>query len=75
MKTLATLIILLFMATAAQARKIEVNNIEKAAVTDFHTNETLPKIDRTLAHLYRSKGFRVKKELAFMTKTVRTKFA
>ena len=82
MKTLITLIFVLFIAVAAQANtttsEVKVTTIEMGIVT---TTSTVAKKDVTqqttnkVARLYRRSNSRVKKALSFTTKRNRAKMA
>ena len=72
MKTIATLIFILFIGVAAQAQnatsEIKVNTVETTIVTPT-ANEN------SVARLYKFKSSRVKKALSFTTKRNKAKMA
>lgn len=77
MKAIATLIFIIFIATAAQAKdaktEVKVETISMGIVTE--TNATTSKKENAVARLYRDKNYLVKKELSFTTKNNRAKLA
>ncbi|NAS11321.1 hypothetical protein [Poritiphilus flavus] len=79
MKTLITLIFVLFIGMVAQAQnntaeaKVEV--IEMSIVTETVEEETKEAKETQVARLYKRKNSRVKKALSFSTKRTRAKLA
>ncbi len=77
MKTILTLIFIIFIGTAAQAKdaktEVKVETIEMGIVTE--TNASTSKKDNTVARLYRYKNSLAKKELSFTTKNNKAKLA
>lgn len=73
MKTLVTLIFILFIGMAAQAQdtssEVKVKTVEMSIVTSTTTKEN------TVARVYKFKNSRVKKALSFKTKRNRAKLA
>ncbi|MEQ8217661.1 MAG: hypothetical protein RH981_05470 [Arenibacter sp.] len=78
MKTLLTLIFVLFIGVAAQANTVEqevkVKTVTMSIVTSTE-NEVSVKNENKLARLYMFKNSRVKKELSFSTKLNKAKLA
>lgn len=73
MKTLATFILLLSIATSAQAQDSASKTIETPVSTKIIVNETSVKMKKAVARLYRSKDARVKRELTFTNKNITSK--
>ena len=73
MKTLVTLIFILFIGIAAQAQdtpsEVKVKTVEMSVVTSTTTHEN------TVARVYKFKNSRVKKALSFKTKRNKAKLA
>ncbi|MCK0147538.1 hypothetical protein MWU78_17925 [Arenibacter sp. F26102] len=78
MKTLLTLIFVLFIGVAAQANNVEqevkVETVTMSIVTSTQ-NEVSVKNENKVARLYMFKNSRVKKELSFSTKLNKAKLA
>ncbi|MCK0193050.1 hypothetical protein [Arenibacter sp. F20364] len=78
MKTLFTLIFVLFIGVAAQAnntdQEVKVETIAMSIVTTTQ-NEVSVKNENKVARLYMFKNSRVKKELSFSTKLNKAKLA
>ncbi|MCM4153372.1 hypothetical protein DHD05_17405 [Arenibacter sp. N53] len=78
MKTLLTLIFVLFIGVAAQANNVEqevkVETVTMSIVTSTE-NEVSVKNENKVARLYMFKNSRVKKELSFSTKLNKAKLA
>ena len=78
MKTLLTLIFVLFIGVAAQANTVEqevkVETVTMSIVTSTK-NEVSVKNENKVARLYMFKNYRVKKELSFSTKLNKAKLA
>ncbi|MCM4173765.1 hypothetical protein DHD32_20020 [Arenibacter sp. TNZ] len=78
MKTLLTLIFVLFIGVAAQANNVEqevkVETVTMSIVTST-ANEVSVKNENKVARLYMFKNSRVKKELSFSTKLNKAKLA
>ena len=78
MKTLFTLIFVLFIGVAAQAntvdQEVKVETISMSIVTSSE-KEVSVKNDNKVARLYMFKNSRVKKELSFSTKLNKAKLA
>ena len=77
MKTIATLIFVLFIGVAAQAQTAteEVKVIEMTIVTETATEEVVVEKNTEVARLYKRSNSRVKKALSFTTKRNRAKTA
>ncbi|AYN68678.1 hypothetical protein D1013_15475 [Euzebyella marina] len=78
MKTIATLIFVLFIGVTSQAQKateVKVNAIEKSIVTEVEITETFKTVKYEVARLYKRDNARVKKALSFTTKYNRAKMA
>lgn len=77
MKTLITLIFVLFIGVAAQAQdttsEVKVETIEMSIVTS--TTNTTVKEENKVARLYRRSNSNVKKALSFTTKRNKAKLA
>ena len=78
MKTLLTLIFVLFIGVAAQANnvgpEVKVETVSMSIVTTTQ-NEVFVKNENKVARLYMFKNSRVKKELSFSTKLNKAKLA
>lgn len=78
MKTLFTLIFVLFIGVAAQAntvdQEVKVESISMSIVTSSE-KEVSVKNENKVARLYMFKNSRVKKELSFSTKLNKAKLA
>ncbi|MBC8768962.1 hypothetical protein H4O18_13255 [Arenibacter sp. BSSL-BM3] len=78
MKTLLTLIFVLFIGVAAQANNVEqevkVETVTMSIVTSTQ-KEVSVKNENKVARLYMFKNSRVKKELSFSTKLNKAKLA
>jgi hypothetical protein len=78
MKTLLTLIFVLFIGVAAQANTVEqevkVETVTMSIVTSTK-NEVSVKNENKVARLYMFKNSRIKKELSFSTKLNKAKLA
>jgi hypothetical protein len=78
MKTLLTLIFVLFIGVAAQAnnaeQEVKVKTVTMSIVTSTK-NEVSVKNENKVARLYMFKNSRVKKELSFSTKLNKAKLA
>ena len=78
MKTLLTLIFVLFIGVAAQAnnvgQELKVETVTMSIVTSTE-NEVSVKNENKVARLYMFKNSRVKKELSFSTKLNKAKLA
>ena len=79
MKTLITLIFVLFIGVAAQAQtateEVKVEAIEMTIVSETTTEEVVTEKNTEVARLYRRSNSRVKKALSFSTKRNRAKKA
>lgn len=78
MKTIVTIIFIIFLGATAQAQnnttEVKVETIEMTMVAE--TNFSVPTANKTeVARLYRFKNSRVKKELSFTTKRNSAKMA
>jgi hypothetical protein len=78
MKTIITIIFIIFLGAMAQAQnnatEVKVETVEMTIVME--TNYTVPTNNKTeVARLYRFKNSRVKKELSFTTKRNSAKMA
>jgi len=78
MKTLLTLIFVLFIGVAAQAntvkQEVKVETVAMSIVTSTQ-NKVSVKNENKVARLYMFKNSRVKKELSFSTKLNKAKLA
>ena len=78
MKTILTLIFVLFIGVAAQAnnvgQEVKVETVTMSIVTST-ANEVSVKNENKVARLYMFKNSRVKKELSFSTKLNKAKLA
>jgi L-cystine uptake protein TcyP (sodium:dicarboxylate symporter family) len=79
MKTIATLIFVLFIGVAAQAQnateQVKVETIEMTIVTSTENKEVVLKSSTEVARLYKYKNSRIKKALSFTTKRNKAKMA
>ncbi len=79
MKTIATLIFVLFIGIAAQAQntteEVKVEIIETTIVSETVFGEVTVENNKEVARLYRRSNSRVKKALSFSTKRNRAKMA
>ena len=79
MKTIATLIFVLFIGVAAQAQtateEVKVDTIEMTIVTSTTSKEATLETATEVARLYKFKNSRVKKALSFTTKRNKAKMA
>ncbi len=79
MKTIATLIFVLFVGVAAQAqnasKQVKVETIEMSIVTEITIEKTVTEKNTEVARLYRRSNSKVKKALSFTTKRDRAKMA
>ncbi len=79
MKTIATLIFVLFIGVAAQAQtateEVKVAVIEMTIATETIVEEVAAEKNTEVARLYRRSNSRVKKALSFTTKRNRAKMA
>jgi len=79
MKTIATLIFVLFIGVASQAQnateEVKVEVIEMTIVTETETKEVITEKNTEVARLYRRSNSQVKKALSFTTKRDAAKMA
>ncbi|MFK7812047.1 MAG: hypothetical protein AB8B59_06105 [Maribacter sp.] len=79
MKTIATLIFVLFIGVAAQAqsstKEVKVETIEMSIVTSIVKEELKLETKTEVARLYKFKNSRIKKALKFTTKRNKAKMA
>ena len=79
MKTIATLIFVLFVGVAAQAQntteQVKVETIEMTIVTSTENKEVTLEKTNEVARLYKYKNSRIKKALSFTTKRNKAKMA
>ncbi len=79
MKTIATLIFVLFIGVAAQAqnasKEVKVATVEMGIVTATDYQEVKLETKTQVARLYKRANATVKKELSFMTKRNAAKMA
>ncbi|MRH98940.1 hypothetical protein GH721_00210 [Kriegella sp. EG-1] len=79
MKTIATLIFVLFIGVAAQAQtvteEVKVDTIEMTLSSESTVKEIAAEKNTEIARLYRRTNSRVKKALSFTTKRNRAKKA
>ena len=79
MKTIATLIFVLFIGVSAQAQtaseEVKVAVIEMAIITETTVEEVTFKTATEIARLYKRDNARVNKALSFATKRNRAKMA
>lgn len=77
MKTILTLIFVLFIGVAAQAQdassEVKVETVEMGVILQL--DEITPEKDNSIARLYMFKNSQVKKELSFATKNDKAKLA
>ena len=75
MKTLVTIIFILFIGIAAQAQdtptEVKVKKVEMSVVTETASTAK----ENTVARVYKFKNSRIKKELSFKTKRNKAKLA
>ncbi|CAN0579919.1 unnamed protein product [Ectocarpus sp. 12 AP-2014] len=78
MKTLATIIFIIFLSFTAQAQnttsEVKVETIEMSIVTET-TNEVKTESTSEVARLYKFKNSRIKRDLNFITKANKPKMA
>ena len=78
MKTITTIIFIIFLSFTAQAhnttKEVKVETIEMGIVTET-TNELNVDANVEVARLYKSKDSRIKRDLNFITKANRSKIA
>ncbi|MDP2524887.1 MULTISPECIES: hypothetical protein [Maribacter] len=78
MKTLATIIFIIFLSFTAQAQnttsEVKVETIEMSIVTET-TNEVKTESTTEVARLYKFKNSRIKRDLNFITKANKPKMA
>ena len=78
MKTLATIIFIIFLSFTAQAQnttsEAKVETIEMSIVTET-TNEVKTESTTEVARLYKFKNSRIKRDLNFITKANKPKMA
>ncbi|MEO9660883.1 MAG: hypothetical protein ABJG16_06690 [Maribacter dokdonensis] len=78
MKTLATIIFIIFLNFTAQAQnttsEVKVETIEMSIVTET-TNEVKTESTTEVARLYKFKNSRIKRDLNFITKANKPKMA
>ena len=79
MKTIATLIFVLFIGVSAQAqnntKEVKVETIEMTIVTSTVKEEVELETKTEVARLYKFKNSRIKKALSFTTKRNKAKMA
>ncbi len=79
MKTIATLIFVLFIGVAAQAQnatdEVKVDTVEMTFVSETSFEEVTLESTTDVARLYKRNNTRVNKELTFSTKANRAKMA
>jgi len=75
MKTIATLIFVLFIGVAAQAQDSKVEVIEMGITTEITVEEVKAEKTAEVARLYRRSNSQVKKALSFTTKRDAAKMA
>ena len=79
MKTIATLIFVLFIGVNAQARtateEVKVNAVEMTIVTETTFEEVTFESNTPVARLYKRSDAKVKKALSFTTKRNKAKMA
>jgi len=79
MKTILTLIFVLFIGVAAQAQndaaEVKVESVTMSIVTATVKQEITVKNNKTVARLYMFKNSKVTKELSFSTKLNKAKLA
>ncbi|MEO9479592.1 MAG: hypothetical protein ABJF56_13750 [Maribacter dokdonensis] len=78
MKTLTTIIFIIFLSFTAQAQnttsEVKVETIEMSIVTET-TNEVKTESTTEVARLYKFKNSRIKRDLNFITKANKPKMA
>jgi len=78
MKTIATIIFIIFLGCTAQAQNVttdvKVETVEMTIVTES-TYELNLETTTEVARLYKSKSSKIKKELNFITKASKAKMA
>lgn len=78
MKTIVTIIFIIFLGITAQAQSnsvdVKVEAVEMTIVTET-TNEVKLNIKTEVARLYKSKNSKIKRELNFITKANKAKMA
>ena len=79
MKTILTLIFVLFIGIAAQAQngaaEVKVETIAMSIATTTTKQEVAVKSENSVARLYMNKNYKVIKELSFTTKLNKAKLA
>lgn len=76
MKTIATLIFVLFIGVGAQAQDVKVDvTVETVEMTPEVLRVTSTSTENSVARLYKFKNSRVKKALSFTTKRNKAKMA
>ena len=79
MKTLLTLIFVLFIGVAAQAQngaaEVKVETVTMSIATTTTKQEVAVKSENSVARLYMNKNYKVIKELSFTTKLNKAKLA
>ncbi len=79
MKTIATLIFVLFIGVTAQAQntteEVKVETIEMSIVTATEKEEVKLETTTEVARLYKFKNSKIKKALSFTTKRNKSKMA
>tara|TARA_R110000765_G_scaffold17863_5_gene48402 strand:- start:683 stop:922 length:240 start_codon:yes stop_codon:yes gene_type:complete len=79
MKTILTLIFVLFIGVAAQAQngaaEVKVETITMSIATTTTKQEVAVKSENSVARLYMNKNYKVIKELSFTTKLNKAKLA
>ncbi|TQO37837.1 hypothetical protein GQ41_2462 [Arenibacter algicola] len=79
MKTILTLIFVLFIGVAAQAQngaaEVKVETVTMSIATTTTKQEVAVKSENSVARLYMNKNYKVIKELTFTTKLNKAKLA
>ncbi len=79
MKTILTLIFVLFISVAAQAQDVSVDTkattVEMTIITSTSYEDVVLETSTEVARLYKFKNSRIKKALAFTTKRNKAKMA
>ncbi|MDX1760155.1 MAG: hypothetical protein R3306_11015 [Arenibacter algicola] len=79
MKTILTLIFVLFIGVAAQAQngaaEVKVETVTMSIATTTTKQEVAVKSENSVARLYMNKNYKVIKELSFTTKLNKAKLA
>ncbi|GBF19609.1 MULTISPECIES: hypothetical protein [Arenibacter] len=79
MKTILTLIFVLFIGVAAQAQngaaEVKVETVTMSIATTATKQEVAVKSENSVARLYMNKNYKVIKELSFTTKLNKAKLA